>query len=73
MDGRHANKPWSQEIPDPITSYMWGTWAEIHPDTAAEADLAEDNLVRIDTDQGRLEIPWFPSPGVRKDMSSTPC
>ena len=24
--GRHSNRPWAREIPDPITNFSWGTW-----------------------------------------------
>ena len=34
-DGRHANNPWLQELPDPITRLTWGNVACIAPATAA--------------------------------------
>jgi molybdopterin-containing oxidoreductase family iron-sulfur binding subunit len=30
-DGRGANKPWLQELPDPVTKVTWSSWVEIHP------------------------------------------
>ena len=33
-DGRHANNPWLQELPDPITKVTWGNYAAIAPGTA---------------------------------------
>ena len=30
-DGRGANKPWLQEMPDPVTKTVWQTVVEIHP------------------------------------------
>ena len=41
-DGRGANKSWLQEIPDPVTQIVWDSWAEIHPDTAAQLGLKQD-------------------------------
>ena len=35
-DGRGANRPWLQELPDPVSKITWGTWVEMHPETAAE-------------------------------------
>src|SRR2546426_7254250 len=34
-DGRGANKPWLQELPDPVSKIAWHSWVEVHPDTAA--------------------------------------
>ena len=34
-DGRGANKPWLQELPDPVTKVCWSSWVEMHPETAA--------------------------------------
>ena len=31
-DGRATNKPWLQELPDPVTKISWQSWIEIHPD-----------------------------------------
>ncbi len=30
-DGRGANKPWLQELPDPVTKLAWQSWVEVHP------------------------------------------
>lgn len=34
FDGRSANRPWLQELPDPVTQIVWDSWIELHPDTA---------------------------------------
>ena len=66
-DGRHANKPWAQEVPEPISTYSWGTWVEIHPETAEKLGLADGDLVKIETDTGSISVGWFGSRGIRKD------
>ena len=33
-DGRGANLPWMQELPDPLTSVVYGSWVELNPITA---------------------------------------
>src|SRR5204863_891487 len=38
-DGRGANKPWLQEIPDPVTKICWQTVAEMNPITAEKMGL----------------------------------
>ena len=35
-DGRGANKPWLQEIPDPVSKIAWHSWVEVHPDMVAK-------------------------------------
>jgi len=39
-DGRGANKPWLQELPDPVSKIAWHSWVEVHPDTAAKWGLS---------------------------------
>ena len=67
LDGRHANRPWAQEIPEPVSTNTWGTWAEINPETAHEIGLGDNDEVTVQTDNGSLSVPWFGSPGIRKD------
>jgi anaerobic selenocysteine-containing dehydrogenase len=46
-DGRGANRPWLQELPDPVTKITWSTWVELHPETAAERGIAEGDIVEV--------------------------
>ena len=41
-DGRGADKPWLQEIPDPVSQIVWDSWVEVHPTTAAKLGLKLD-------------------------------
>ncbi len=65
-DGRHANQPWLQESPDPLTTIVWDSWVEIHPETAAKLGIVEGDIVevtstqRLDQDAG-LCVPRYPS------------
>ncbi|MDP2308232.1 MAG: 4Fe-4S dicluster domain-containing protein [Pseudomonadota bacterium] len=63
-DGRNANQPWAQELPDPLTTFSWTTWAEISPGTAKKLGLGEKDKVKIKTASGELEVGYFASPGV---------
>jgi molybdopterin-containing oxidoreductase family iron-sulfur binding subunit len=65
--GKQANRPWSQEIPDGLTGFTWGTWLEVHPDTAAKLGLDKDKSAILKTDHGEIEVGWFGSPGMRTD------
>jgi anaerobic selenocysteine-containing dehydrogenase/Fe-S-cluster-containing dehydrogenase component len=56
-DGRGADKPWLQEIPEPITQIVWDSWAEINPETARRLDIAENDLVQLASSGGMIEVP----------------
>ncbi|MFO3797364.1 MAG: molybdopterin dinucleotide binding domain-containing protein, partial [Anaerolineales bacterium] len=63
-----ANKPWLQEVPDPTTTVMWGSWVEINPKTADELGLEDDDVVRIISEHGSLEVPVYRYPAIRPDV-----
>ncbi|PKK83139.1 MAG: molybdopterin oxidoreductase [candidate division Zixibacteria bacterium HGW-Zixibacteria-1] len=62
-DGRFANNGWLQELPDPINKLTWGNAALLSTKTAAELELANGDMVNIETDSAKLEIPVWISPG----------
>ena len=55
-----SNRPWMQELPDPITQTTWGSWVEIHPETATQMGIQKGDLVRLRSPHGSLEAPAFP-------------
>lgn len=63
-DGRGANKPWLNEIPDPVTSVSWDTLAMIHPDTLAENGFRHGDIVRIESGERSVEAPVYAFAGV---------
>ena len=65
--GRQSNRPWLQELPDPVSKLMWHSWVEIHPDTAEGMGLRTGDVVRIATDHGEVEAPLWTYPGIRPD------
>ncbi len=50
--GQHANLPSLQELPDSMTSVMWGSWLEIHPKVAEGFEISTGDLVRIEYGSG---------------------
>ncbi|MBN3035980.1 MAG: Fe-S-cluster-containing hydrogenase [Bacteroidales bacterium] len=58
--GRHANNPWLQELPDPITKAVWDNYLLVSPVWAAEQGLENGYMVRID---GEKELPVMLQPG----------
>jgi molybdopterin-containing oxidoreductase family iron-sulfur binding subunit len=71
-DGRAANRPWLQELPDPVTKITWSSWLEVHPDTAVRLGLAEGDIVEVSSDAGSVEVPVYPYPGIRPDTVAMP-
>jgi anaerobic selenocysteine-containing dehydrogenase/Fe-S-cluster-containing dehydrogenase component len=66
-DGRGANKPWLQEIPDPVTKICWQTVAELNPVTAENMGLGDGDLVTIQTSAGSLTLPVLRYPGMQRE------
>src|SRR5450755_3142437 len=71
-DGRHANLPWMQEIPEVLSTGMWGTWAEINPRTAATLQIEQGDLVEVASPHGKLRAPALLSPGIAPDLIAIP-
>ncbi len=71
-DGRGANKPWLQEIPDPVTKAVWNSWVEIHPDTAKKLGITRGDKVKVETESGSVETYAYVWPGVRRDVLAIP-
>lgn len=71
-DGRGANLPWMQELPDPITSVVYGTWVEMNPATAKERGLKEGDLVQVTSEQGSIEAPLLVFPAIMPDVVAMP-
>ncbi|MGI9140275.1 MAG: molybdopterin-dependent oxidoreductase [Gemmatimonadaceae bacterium] len=66
-DGRGANKPWLQELPDPVTKICWQTVAEIHPRAAERLGVKNGDLLTVATAAGSLTLPALVYLGVRDD------
>ncbi|WKW12594.1 4Fe-4S dicluster domain-containing protein [Pseudogemmatithrix spongiicola] len=66
-DGRGANKPWLQELPDPVTKICWQTVVEMHGETAAALGIEDGDMVTVTTDAGTLTAPAFIYLGIRPD------
>ena len=72
FDGRAANRPWLQELPDPVTKMTWGSWLEIHPETAETLGIADGDVVEVTSRAATLRLPAYRYPGVRPDVVAMP-
>jgi molybdopterin-containing oxidoreductase family iron-sulfur binding subunit len=71
-DGRGANKPWLQELPDALTTAVWDSWVEINPQTADRLGIAEGDFLSIESPYGRIETQAFIYKGIRPDTVAIP-
>ncbi len=72
LDGRGANLPWMQEMPDPTSSAMWGLPVEIDTQTAGKLGIKNGDLVRVESAHGRLDAPAYVHPGAMPGVLSMP-
>lgn len=58
--GKHANNPWLQELPDPVSKACWGNYVAVSPRLANEMKLKDEQLVSIN---GLPALPVLIQPG----------
>lgn len=71
-DGSGANKPWLQEVPDPISQMVWGSWLEINPKTAREMGIQDRDRVEVSTPYGKLKLTAFYQFGIHPEAIAIP-
>ncbi len=71
-DGRGADRPWLQELPDPVTKVVWNSWIEMHPEVAERLGVSSGDLVAVASPHGQLEAPAFVHNGIRPDTVAIP-
>jgi molybdopterin-containing oxidoreductase family iron-sulfur binding subunit len=62
-DGRFANNPWLQELPDPITKITWDNYACVSPGFADKNGIDEGRVVRVSNGSTTIELPAHIQPG----------
>lgn len=72
LDGSAAHLPWLQELPDPLSTAMWGAWLELNPRTAEKLGIEPGDLLNVRSQHGRLEIPAVINPGIAFDVVAMP-
>ncbi|HEX2934787.1 MAG TPA: molybdopterin-dependent oxidoreductase [Bacteroidales bacterium] len=55
-DGRLSNRPWLQEIPDPVSNIVWQSWLDMHPEMANKMDIMEGDLVKVTSGSNQLVV-----------------
>jgi anaerobic selenocysteine-containing dehydrogenase len=70
--GEGANRPWLQELPDTMTTVVWGSWVEVNPNTAKSLHIQQGDVVRVTSPFGSLEAPAVLFPGLRPEVLAMP-
>ncbi|MCA8938518.1 MAG: 4Fe-4S dicluster domain-containing protein, partial [Planctomycetes bacterium] len=63
-DGRHANNPWLQELPDPLTKATWDNFAIVSPKVLAQLDAQEGDYVALSAGELSMTLPLLAQPGM---------
>ncbi len=72
LDGSLAHLPWLQELPDVLSSAMWGSWVEINPKTAGGFGIVQGDLIEVTSAHGAVQAPAFVSPAIAPDVIAMP-
>lgn len=65
-NGKYANNPWLQELPDPVAKISWDNFAAVPVEYARQNGLKNEDVIRING----IELPVFIQPGQAKDTIS---
>lgn len=71
-DGRGANRPWLQELPDPLSTVMWGSWVEMATADADRLGIRTGDIVRLMGTAAEIELPAIVLPTVRPGCVGVP-
>ena len=71
-DGRGANRPWLQEIPDPMMKTTWSSWVEASTPTAEAVGAEEGQLVRLTSEHGSLDVSLLINDQLREGVVAMP-
>jgi molybdopterin-containing oxidoreductase family iron-sulfur binding subunit len=61
-----------QELPDPMTSVVYGSWVEMNPATAAGMGLKDGDLIAVTSEYGSIEAPVLVFPAIMPNVVAMP-
>jgi len=63
-NGKHANNPWLQELPDPVTKATWDNYLCVPPAYAKQEGIENEDVVEIEG----VKIPVLVQPGMADEV-----
>lgn len=70
--GEGAHLPYLQSVAGPQAQETWGTWAEIHPDTARKYGIVDGDRVWVESRRGKIQVKARLVPWTMPDVVSVP-
>jgi len=62
-DGKKANNPWLQELPDPVSKVTWDNYAAMSPRYALHLGLEQGDIITITANNYSIDLPILLQPG----------
>ncbi|MCB0330707.1 MAG: 4Fe-4S dicluster domain-containing protein, partial [Bdellovibrionales bacterium] len=72
FDGRAANRPWLQELPDPIVQAVWDAWGEINTKSAKKLGIKHGDTITVRNTYGELNVPVYLSDRIAEGVVAVP-
>src|SRR6202012_3685566 len=62
-DGKRANNPWLQELPDPVSKVTWDNFAAMSPTDIKKLGYVQGDVITIDANGYSVALPILSQPG----------
>jgi MoCo/4Fe-4S cofactor protein with predicted Tat translocation signal len=62
-DGKRANNPWLQELPDPVSKVAWDNYINVAPAEMVKWGFMDGDLVKVDAGNYSVVLPVLSQPG----------
>ncbi len=70
--GRGLNRPWLQELPDPLSTVLWQGWAQISPQDAISWHVQDGDWLDLSSGDFTARLPAVILPSVRPGVVEVP-
>jgi len=67
-DGRHADRPWLPEIPDPVSQVSWQSLVMVSPQVMAARGWQDGRKIQVATTHGKIALQAYGHPGVHPSV-----
>jgi anaerobic selenocysteine-containing dehydrogenase len=71
-NGQSSNQPMMQEMFGYTARQYWNTWAEIHPETAEDYGISDEDYIWIESSIGSIKLKAVVNPVVMPDVVAVP-